>query len=701
MNFSPAQLVNPYIGTISHLLKSTRAEVYLPHCHPKSMLLFEENSDYYCNDIVRGFPIGLAHVMPGCGKAACAEDFLNTVDHSRVEAHPYYSRVELEENDIVAEMTTTTHAFVYRFTNAPRLAIVFPENSDVRLKDGKIYIHLKCENKQRQMEEQYIVLSASCAFAQVSLSEKLMVIEHAESGVELCGALSFISFEKALEIHAKEIEGKGFDEISKASLEAWDALLSKIKVSGENKDQMIAFYTALYRAAQRMVECAEYGAYYSGYDKSVHQGESFYTNDNTWDTFRCMHPLQLLIEPKRHKDILESYNLMYRQSGLMPSVPESGGDRPVMLGFHAASLFADALAKGQDVDFETAYEGIYKNATEQCMLPWVCDTKHTVLDECYAEKGFFPALKPDEKETIPQAHSFERRQAVAVTLEHCYDDWCAAQIAKALGKQADYEAFMKRAENYKTLYDPEKGIMAPRAMDGSWVEMDPMWGGGVGGRDYYAENNAYTYTWSVFHDIQGLKALMGGDEAMAKKLDELFTLGVSKNGRLTNKYVLLAQFPDATGLMGQFAMGNEPSFHIPYLYNDCGQPWKTQKRIREQMDIWFTNSPTGICGDEDGGAMSSFFVFSAMGFYPVCPGSDAYSIGSPLFDSVELDVEDGKKFTIRAEGASKGLRYIQSATLNGKALDVPVLKHGDIVAGGELVFEMGARPNRAWGTAAR
>ena len=258
------------------------------------------------------------------------------------------------------------------------------------------------------------------------------------------------------------------------------------------------------------------------------------------------------------------------------------------------------------------------------------------------------------------------------------------------GKAGDAALFAQRAQGYKSLYNPELGWMAPKSIDGQWVEdFNPKFAGGMGGRDYTTENNTWTYTWSVLHDPEGLAELMGGKEQAGERLDQLFREGFHNE---PSKFIYLGQFPDSTGLMGQFAMGNEPSFHIPYLYDYFGQPWKAQKKLRDLMDVWFTNSPTGICGDEDGGAMSSWLVFSAMGFYPVCPGKAEYALGTPLFDSMEMKMEHGAAFKVTAKGAGEGLRYIQSATLNGQKLDRPFLTHEQITAGGELKLEMGSKP---------
>jgi predicted alpha-1,2-mannosidase len=301
---------------------------------------------------------------------------------------------------------------------------------------------------------------------------------------------------------------------------------------------------------------------------------------------------------------------------------------------------------------------------------------------------------------------------VAVTLETTYDDWCMAEWAKALNKKEDYEYFMKRAHNYENVFDKRVGFMAPKSADGEWVlnekEYSPIWSGGQGGREYYTEMNGWTYTFHVQQDVAGLINLMGGREKFVAKLDTLFQdqfegysgppepLRGPANG---SKYFFLAQFPDMTGLIGQYAQGNEPSFHIPYLYNYAGEPWKTQRRVREIMKIWYNAGPLGISGDEDAGEESSWYVLSAMGFFTVCPGRPVYDIGSPIFDEVKLTLAGGKVFTITAKNVSTVNKYIQSATLNGKPLNKPWFEHKDIVNGGTLTFEMGPRPKTAWGSA--
>ena len=674
--------VNPYIGTISHMLTSTKPEVMLPYGMARSFPVANDNGDSYCNDRVLGFPLGAAYVMPGKGGS-----FHNILDHSRETARCYYNRLELEEHGIVAETTVTQHVFLHRFSGQDCLRLTFPGGS-AQVEGNTLRITLPWANRGRASLQEYVYVQLGEGVAVTGQEEEVLILS-APSRTEVRGAMSLISLESAQKSFEAEAAGRDFEAIQAQAQKIWDDQLGKFIVEGNTEDRKTVFYTALYRAFQRMTDLTEHGQYFSGFDGKVHAGV-FYSNDGLWDTFRCMHPLQLLVDERRHKDILASYVEMYKQSGLMPCFPGIEGDLPVMIGFHAASLFADAMAKGVEADYETAYEGIRKNAMEQSMMPWACNAPAGPEEECYWEKGFFPALKKGETETCPAAHPFERRQSVAVTLEHCYDDWCAGQMAEKLGKAGDAALFAQRAQGYKSLYNPELGWMAPKSIDGQWVEdFNPKFAGGMGGRDYTTENNTWTYTWSVLHDPEGLAELMGGKEQAGERLDQLFREGFHNE---PSKFIYLGQFPDSTGLMGQFAMGNEPSFHIPYLYDYFGQPWKAQKKLRDLMDVWFTNSPTGICGDEDGGAMSSWLVFSAMGFYPVCPGKAEYALGTPLFDSMEMKMEHGAAFKVTAKGAGEGLRYIQSATLNGQKLDRPFLTHEQITAGGELKLEMGSKP---------
>ena len=429
------------------------------------------------------------------------------------------------------------------------------------------------------------------------------------------------------------------------------------------------------------------------YDAKVHdaQGHDFYVDDGLWDTFRSMHPLQLLLDGKRQEDMVRSYIRMYQQSGEMPSFPSIAGEQPVMIGHHAAEMILDTYAKGyHDFDLEAAYAGVRKYATEETLLPWRRGSL-TALDHVYFDKGFFPALAWGEEESVSRVNPAERRQAVSVTLENAYDNWCVAQLAKALGKHDDEKYFTRLSQNYRNLWNPEIGFMAPKSANGKWVEhFDTRLGGGQGGRDYTTEVNSWQYTFSVQQDVPGLIQLFGGREKFNARLDQLVVEPLG-----TSKYSFLGQFPDATGPIGMYSAGNEPSYHVAYLYDFSGEPWKAQKHLRQVMDVWFGDGPAGAPGDDDGGGTSSWYVLSALGFYPVCPGSPIYEIGSPLFARSSITMGNGKVFTVVADGVSAQNKYIQSATLNGKPLDKPWFAHAEIANGGTLTFQMGSRPNKS------
>lgn len=469
--------------------------------------------------------------------------------------------------------------------------------------------------------------------------------------------------------------------------------MNQVKVKGGTTAQQRSFYTALYRCYERAVDITEDGQYYSGYDKQVHKDKRpFYVDDWTWDTYLALHPLRMILNPAKEEDMLQSFVHMYEQSGWMPTFPVLFGDHACMNGFHSSVVMLDAHRKGlKNFDIEKAYEGMRKNATEATMLPWRNGPK-TALDDVYHNKGYFPALRPGEKETEPVVHSFEKRQAVAVTLGGAYDDWAVAELAGDLNKKDDQRLFAPRAKNYKNLWNADKQFFLPKDGNGEWIDINVKYDGGLGGREYYDENNGWTYLWQVQQDIPGLISLMGGKDAFEKRLDQLFREPLDMS-----RYAFWSKFPDATGLVGQYSMGNEPSFHIPYLYNYTGAPWKTQQRIRFLLDAWFKDNIFGIPGDEDGGGMSAFVVFSSMGFYPVTPGIPEYTIGSPVFENVSIALPNKKQFTVIAHNSSVVNKYIQQAKFNGKPLNKPTFTHQQLTEGGTLELFMGPKPNKSWG----
>ena len=713
----PVDYVDPNIGSISHLLKSVPPTVQLPYGMMRLAPVVSPGiPDYYLAQKIYGFPLDGPVLMPTTGQVETdPEKNASTYDHDFETTTPYYYAVTLEKSDTKVEYSVTERAAYFRVSYPPQGArhlLIYVRGAGSVSADAAHSALSGYQELQGTRHYFYAVCSRPFEVWGTWQAGKASPGRTAESGRNLGLSINFaasasnpfewrigisyISVDQARRNVEGEIPGWDFESVRNRAREVWNQALGKIAVRGGSEDEKTIFYTALYRSLLGMADITEDGHYYSGFDKQVHasEGHDFYTDDSLWDTYRSLHPLELLLSPRRQLDIVRSYIRMYEQGGWMPRDPTVAGPGDWMIGNHSASLIANTYANGYtDFDMEKAYEGIKKNAMEATMLPWRLGSL-TELGRVYQERGFFPALAKGEKETFKEVSPSERRQAVSVTLENSYDDWCVAQMAKALHKDADYAYFMKRAHNYRNVFNPAIGFMAPRSIDGKWVEgFDPRLGGGQGGRDYFTECNGWIYTFHVQHDVTGLIDLMGGRENFVKKLDALFAEPYG-----TSKFQFLAQFPDMTALIGNYTQGDEPGFHIPYFYNYAGEPWKTQRRVREIMKVWYTSGLQGIPGDEDWGAMSSWYVFSAMGFYPVCPGNPTYNVGSPIFDEITISLENGGVFTIRALNQSPRNKYIQSATLNGKTLDKPWFSHSDIAQGGTLILHMGPRPNRSWGS---
>jgi predicted alpha-1,2-mannosidase len=717
--------VSPNIGGIGQLLTATIPYVQTPHGMARLAPMTTPGiTDRYLADKIYGFPAGPAILMASVGKtgttsAAYASDF----DHDFEIATPYYYEADLQTWGIGAEFTATNQAAYYRFkfpaSEHAHLALSLADDADFTVVgDDTVEGSQKYDGavtkvaETRQQTRQYFYVKFSHPFGSYRTWQKGSLSQNAKQTGDQIGfvtdsrslagevieakvGISFISADQARRNLEREIPGWTFERVKSNTRALWNRSLDAISTVGGTERQRTIFYTALYRSLGRMTDITEDGRYFSGYDHAVHdaQRHDFYVDDGLWDTYRSLHPLQLLLDPRQQEDMIRSYLRMYEQSGWLPSFPSAAGEQSVMIGHHAAALILDAYEKGyRDFNVEEAYEAMRKNATEATMLPWSRGPL-TSLDKTYFEKGFFPALSVGERETVPEVTS-ERRQSVSVTLENSYDDWCVAQFANALGKHEDEAYFSKLAHNYENVFNPAIGLMAPKNADGKWVEpFDPKLGGGQGGRAYFTEVNSWLYTFNVQHDVPGLIHLFGDRDAFNAKLDRLF---VEQYG--TSKFEFLGQFPDATGLVGLYAQGNEPSFHIPYLYDFSGQPWKTQRRVRQLMDVWYDDSPLGIPGDDDGGATSSWYVLSAIGFYPVCPGMPVYEIGSPIFEKSVIHLADGKLFTVVAHHVSAQNKYIESAQLNGKPLNKPWFGQSDIANGGTLTLEMGDRPNMQWGS---
>ena len=713
--------VDPNIGGVAPLLTTKNPTVHRPHSMIRVFPVTKPGlSDRYLSDKIYGFAVNMpayrrGHVteLMATSGEICMDKTLNAsvYDHDMEEVHPWYHRVWLEDHEITADWTTTERAVIYRFDfpadSTANIIFRSARNATFRMKDS-----LSLEGWEEFLgSRQYFFARFSSPPLQSGMFEressypgKPMItgektgawssFEPMRDPLEVRIGISYINENQAMENLLNETEGQTFEAVSGRSHKIWKGALERIRVSGGTDKQMRIFYTSLYRAYERMVDISEYGRYYSGYDKQVHDAKdrSFYVDDWLWDTFRSQHPLMTILDPGRQAEIVQSYTEMFEQSGWMPGFPQFYGDFLAMIGFHSAALVWDTYQKGiTDFEVERAYMGLKKNAMQATMLPWRAGPMCS-LDSFYLEHGWYPALPENSTETVPMVDGFEKRQSVALSLEHSYDDWCLAQLARALNKQEDYAYFMDRSLNYRKVYNPETGFMSPRMENGEWVEpFDPKLSGGIGSRMYFAENNAWIWNFNVLHDIPGLIGLMGGEEVFSARLDDLYNepTGIAK-------WQFMGQFPDASGLNGMFPAGNEPAFHVPYLYNYSGEPWKTQRRIREIMDMWFDDDPLGLPGDEDGGALCAWYVLSAMGFYPVTPGTGLYAIGSPFFEKTRILLPDGKSFTIKARNCSKKNKYIQSARLNGKEFNRAWIRHSEIMSGGTLEFEMGERPNRDW-----
>jgi predicted alpha-1,2-mannosidase len=721
----PVDYVAPNIGGIGLLLTATMPYVQYPHGMAR---IYPETTpgigDRYLADKIYGFPAGPALLMASTGEASTRPaGYASEFDHDFETANPYYYEADLQSWKIKAELTATREAVYYRFTfpagehshlvlslrNDAAISVVDPKTIEGSERAGGTVAQLASDTGQTR---EYFYAEFSRPLDSWETWHEGQLSHTAQQSGDSIGfvsdsptkageviavrvGISYISVEQARRNLEREIPAWKFDQVKARGREVWNQALGAIHTVGGTERQRTVFYTALYRSICRMTDITEDGKYFSGYDHTVHdaEGHDFYVDDGLWDTFRSEHPLQLLLDAHQQEDVVRSYIRMYQQGGYIPSFPSAAGEQAVMIGHHAAELILDLYAKGyRDFDIEQAYAGLRKTATEYTLLPW-SRAPLTSLDHVYFNQGFFPALAFGEKEIIPEVTP-ERRQAVSVTIENSYDDWCIAQLAQALGKQEDAAYFTKLAHNYQNVFNPAIGFMAPKSADGNWVEpFDPKLGGGQGGRDYFTEVDSWLYTFGVQYDVAGLIHLFGGRDPFNARLDQLF---VEPYG--TSKWDFLDQFPDATGLVGLYAQGNEPSFHIPYLYDFSGQPWKTQRRVRQLMEVWYGDGPHGIPGDDDGGETSSWYVLSAMGFYPVCPGSPVYEIGSPVFEKTTIRMGKGKEFTIVANHVSARNKYIQSAALNGQPLDRPWFRHADIAGGGTLVLEMGDTPNTHWGS---
>jgi predicted alpha-1,2-mannosidase len=648
-------------------------------------------------------------LMPVTGNLVVNEDKRAAgFKHENETAQPSYYKVKLD-NNITTEMTPTERGAHLRFSfpkgqGAYLVLDGYTKMSMVKIIPGERKV-IGWVNNCRwapQGFKNYFVITFDKPFAAYGtwenkkdqLSPQNLTAEGDGVGaylkfkdgetVQAKVASSYISPEQAeLTLQTELGKYKNFDDTRKAADAVWNTLLGRMKIEGATGEDKATFYSCLYHANLFSHQFFEYGKdgkpyYYSPYDGKTHDGY-MYTDNGFWDTFRAQFPLNTIIHPKMQGRYVQALLDAQQQCGWLPawSFPaETGG----MLGNHSISLLTDAWVKGiRTFDPKQALAAYYHEATNKG--PWGSANGRPGWKEYFAD-GYVPFT--------PQTQG-----STAWTLEFAYDDFCGYQLAKQTGNAYYENVFGRQMYNYKNLFDPKTRFMRAKDAKGNWIEpFDPMdWGGP------YTEGNAWHWTWSVFQDVQGLINLMGGDKNFTDKIDSVFTepgtIKVGGYGQVIHEMTEMAAFK-----MGQYAQGNEPIHHLLYLYNYAGQPWKAQQHLREVMDKMYNAGENGYPGDEDEGQMSSWYVLSAAGIYSVCPGTDEYVIGSPAFGKMTISLENGNKFIIEANNNSKQNVYIQSATLNGKPYTHNFIKHGDIMAGGILRFEMGDKPNMNRGLAA-
>lgn len=715
------QYVNPLMGTQSSFELST-GNTYPAIARPWGMNFWTPQTGKmgdgwqytYTANKIRGFKqthqpspwindYGQFSIMPVTGKLEFDEEKrASWFSHKGEIATPSYYKVYLVEHDVVTEMTPTERAVLFRFTfpeNEHSYIVVdaFDKGSYVKVipEENKIigyttrnsggvpenfknYFVIEFDKPftykgtfaDKKLEEGNLEQKADHTGAIIGFSTRKGEIVHARI------ASSFISFEQAAQ-NLKELGNDSFEQLAQKGNDAWNNVLGKIEVEGGNLDQYRTFYSCLYRSLLFPRKFYEFTAdgqpvHYSPYNGQVLPGY-MYTDTGFWDTFRCLFPFLNLMYPSVNKEIQEGLINTYKESGFFPEWA-SPGHRGCMIGNNSASVLVDAYMKGVKVDdVKTLYEGLI-HGTENVHTE-VSSTGRLGY-QYYNKLGYVP-------------YDVKINENTARTLEYAYDDWCIYQLAKALNRpKKEIELFAKRAMNYRNVFDKESKLMRGRNENGQFQSpFSPLkWG------DAFTEGNSWHYSWSVFHDPQGLIDLMGGKKMFITMLDSVFAVPPVFDDSYYGQ--VIHEIREMTVMnMGNYAHGNQPIQHMIYLYNYAGQPWKAQYWLRQVMDRMYTPGPDGYCGDEDNGQTSAWYVFSALGFYPVCPGTDEYVIGAPLFKKATLHFENGNNLVIDAQNNSKENLYIESLRVNGQESTRNYLKHADLLQGGTIEFKMGSHPN--------
>lgn len=609
--------------------------------------------------------------------------------HDKETASPGYYSVDLLDYGIKAELTATERTGIHKYTfpqddhsqihidlgyslnwdSPTETHINVVDNTTIEgyrkstgwAKDQRVYFVIKLS---KPFETYEMFKNDTLSTSPVTGKNTKIVLNYKTSegeAIVLKTGLSTANIEGAYK--SLEVEAPHFD-FEKLKLEAenkWEIQLSKIDITIADSTKKRIFYTMLYQSMLAPTLLSDHNGNYKGANDQTMNANGFdrYDTFSLWDTYRAAHPLYTILHPNRVSDMINSMLAHYNETGLLPVWSMQGNETNMMIGYHAVPVIVDAYVKGiKDFDVDLAYKACIASAT---------DPSRQIDD--YMALGYVPVDDHDEN------------WSVSKTLEYAYDDWCIAQFAKALGKTDDYNTFLKRSEYWRNHYDSQSTFMRPKLKDGTFIkdfipkDYSP----------YFCESNAWQYFWSVQHNVEGLTEIVGGKEIFERKLDSMFTLQPLADD-------VLPIF--STGMIGQYAHGNEPSHHVAYLYNYIEKPWKTQELVREILDTQYQDEPSGHCGNEDCGQMSSWYVFNALGFYPVNPAQGIYAFGSPIIDAATIALENGKTFSVKALNNSPENKYIESVSLNGKMIERSYITHKEIMEGGTLVFEMGEHPNK-------
>ncbi|RPH31184.1 MAG: glycoside hydrolase family 92 protein [Bacteroidales bacterium] len=703
----PAKFVNPFIGTDfhGHTYPGATIPFGMVQLSPDTRLTgWDGCSGYHYSDrLIYGFThthlsgtgcldLGDILIMPTVGKPEVDNTLYSSPFKKESEkAKPGFYSVYLDKPKVLAELTATArvgfHRYTYPKTKEANIILDLQHRDEVL----SSWIQIVGNNEVRGYRQSkswttdqrvYFVIRFSTPFAlsKLQTADGSDLTANIEGGMiegknlkawfkfgKIKGntilvkvGISSVSVAGAIKNLEAETPDWDFDKTVNNAYALWNKELSKILIDGGTPEQMTTFYSALYHSMVVPNIFSDVDGRYLAMDKKIYKAEGFtpYTVFSLWDTYRAWHPLMTIIDTKRTNDYINTFLSHYKYGGLLPVWELNANETFCMIGYHSVPVIVDAWVKGiKGFDVKYAFEAMKHSS----------NLNHYGL-EVYRKHGYIPGDKESE--------------SISKTLEYAYDDWCIAQMAKSLGKWGDYKEYMARAQFYKNIFDPTTSFMRPRYNGGWKTPFNP-----TDVDNNFTEANSWQYSLLAPQDISGLMKLHGGLKPFEAKIDELFNTSASLSGRDQS---------DITGLIGQYAHGNEPSHHMAYLYNFVGSPWKTQRIAREIMDEMYTSKPDGLCGNEDCGQMSAWYVLSAMGIYAVCPGNTQYAIGSPLFKKTTINLENGKAFTITAENNSKENIFIKEAYLNGKPLTRSWVEYSEILNGGDMKFVMSNMPNKEW-----